>query len=124
MANEISASMGLSFTKGGASESVTVVTTKFTMTGNNYVHETMLVPITAGGTSLQKGSIGTIGWSYFKNLDGSGNSVQILVTQSGSNMVQLYPGEFCMFRFTSGASSPAAIALTSAVYIDYFLIEN
>jgi len=124
MANEISASMSLGFTKNGISESVTVVTTKFTMNGNNFTHNTVLVPTSVGGLALPKGSIGTPGWTYLHNLDTSGNSVQILVASGGSVMTQLYAGEFQMLRFASTDSNPAAIALVSSVYLEVFMIEN
>jgi hypothetical protein len=124
MANEISASLSLSFTKNGITETVNIVTTKFTMNGNNYEHFTMNVPMSGGGTAIPKSSISTIGWVAFKNLDGSGNLVQIMNQVGGSALIQVNAGEFGMVRFASGAPAPAALAITSSVLVDMFLIEN
>lgn len=124
--NEITSSASLSYTnaaKGIATTALSSPPTFFTITGYNVVNSTMNVPTTAGGTAIPLGSVGTLGWSYFKNIDAT-NYVDIMTATSGTAYVRLLPHEFAMFRFTPAITAPAALAHTSSVLMQYMIIEN
>jgi len=124
--NEITSSASLSYTnaaKGIATTALSSPPSFFTVTGYNVVNSTMSVPTTAGGTVIPLGSVGTLGWAYFKNLDAT-NYVEIQTATSGTKFIKLLPHEFCMFRFATTITAPAALANTSAVLMQYMIIEN
>lgn len=124
--NEITSSASLSYTnaaKGIATTALSSPPSFFTVTGYNVNSSTMNVPTTAGGTAIPLGSVGTLGWSYFKNLDAT-NYVDIMTAASGTAFIRLQPHEFAMFRFTPAVVAPAALAHTSAVLMQYMIIEN
>ncbi len=124
--NEITSSASLSYTnaaKGIATTALSSPPSFFSVTGYNVVNSTMNVPTTAGGTAIPLGSVGTLGWSYFKNLDAT-NYLDIMTAASGTAFIRLQPHEFCMFRFTPAVTAPAALAHTSATLLQYMIIEN
>ncbi len=122
--NEITSSASLSYTntaKGIATTALSSPPSFFTVTGYNVNNSTMNVPTSA--TAIPLGSVGTPGWAYFKNLDAT-NYVDIMTATGGTAFIRLQPHEFCMFRFTPAVTTPAAIAHTSAVLVQYMIIEN
>lgn len=126
MANEILASGSLSYTnvaKGISNLSLTEQPSYFTITGYEAQSSTMNVPTTAGGTAIPLGSVGTIGWCFFKNLDPT-NYLDILTAASGTAFLRLLPGEFAICRLTPAITAPAALAHTAATLLQYLILEN
>lgn len=120
MANEITYSALLGFTKAGVSASKGTPNLTMTMTGVNYEEGTMQVPTTAGGTAIPKGSVGTIGKMWVKNKDVT-NFLTILNATSGSALIKVLPGS--EETFYCAAAAPAALADTAIVEMDYLMIE-
>lgn len=118
---EISVAASLSFAKGALADLFQVLTTKFDMTGSVYERRSFAVPTTAGGTALPLGDITTPGWCFMRNNDPT-NFITVLNATSGNAVIKLKAGEFACFRF--GTSTPAVLANTAIVSIDYLLLQD
>lgn len=123
MANEINITINLAVNKGKVSQNPSV-NFKATFTGTNYVQRTMSIPTTAGGTALDVTGLTNLGVGYFKNNDAT-NYVEILsAVSTGTALVRLLPGEGAIFRFAGAITAPAALANTSAVQLEYMILEQ
>jgi hypothetical protein len=124
MANEITVTTQLGFTKtiGGASVSVSRIPASFnlTMTGNYYVYQMQNVATSA--EALYKGDITTPGMLLIRNTDDT-NYVEVGYDDSGFKpLVRLLPnGKWNLFYLTQ--ATPQVQANTGACLIEYFLIE-
>jgi hypothetical protein len=119
MANEITISASLAFSKGGIGSSLSDSALQFDVSGTDYFQGTQGV-----GTSeeaLDIGHITTPGYCYMKNTD-STNFVSVIRATSEGNCIKLKAGEIALFRFE--ATAPFVKADTSDVQIDYLLIED
>ena len=88
-----------------------------TMSGKYAQRKTITVP--TSDTTLDKGSIGTVGWVYIQNLDGT-NYIQI---GDGTNwLIRLNPGD-PPFQGRWDTGTPHVKAHTGACDIDYALFE-
>ena len=115
MANELSITAKLNFSKGGAkvtkAESVSI-----DVTGDAFSHEIQSIP--TSNTALVEGAaVGTPGYYWIKNLD-STNYVTIGLT--GSYAIKLLAGEVALFR---AAGAIFALADTAACLVEYVVIE-
>ena len=119
MANELSISLTLGFSKSNISTTMTSGTQHFTVTGTDYVRQTMSVPTSV--TALPLGGIATPGYCMITNRD-TVNYVEVYTAVAGAAAIKLKPGEWAIFRFTTAA--PAVKANTAAVRIDYLLIAD
>lgn len=93
MASEISLTASLSVYKASVmAEAIgmSIPAGIFTMTGNYYAKDSMLVLTSA--TLIPMGQVITPHWSFFKNLD-STNYIKIRNGASGADVLRLYPGE-------------------------------
>lgn len=119
MANEITASVSLKFSKGGKTASVSKQGIQLTMSGTDYTRHTQTI-----GTSeeaLVLGDVGTLGLMVVTNLDAT-NFVSIRPATGGTNTIKIKAGETQMFRLATAA--PFAIADTGAVEIEVLLLED
>ncbi len=119
MANEITISASLSFSKGGKTASAGRSGLQDDMTGSNYFQGTQTI-----GTSeeaLNKGDIGTPGYIWVRNLDAT-NFVEIRAGSSAADVVKLMPGKMALFYLAS--STPYAIADSGACEIEYLILEE
>lgn len=127
MANEITVGASLAYANAAISIDSIVLAIKspgtFNINGIKFVKNMMSVPTTAGGTAIPLGSVGTLGWACFKNLD-TVHFVEIFNAVSGTKMLRLNAGECFPFRFSQSVTAPAAIADTSAVNMEYLILEN
>lgn len=119
MADEITASLKLSFTKSGVTEEMIVTGLQLDMTGSKYIKNVQ--SIATSETALQKGSVGTPGLCLIKNLDAT-NFVSVRGSTGAANCTKIKPGEAQLFRFSG--SAPYLIADTSPVSVEYLLIED
>jgi hypothetical protein len=81
------------------------------------------IPTTAGGTAIDLGGCTAPGWAFFINRDAN-NYLDILSAVSGTVMARLLPGEFALFRLSTGAQAPAAIAHTASCVLEYCIINT
>lgn len=119
MADELTISALLRFTKGTKDVSFSDQSQQFDVTGTDYIQGTQTV-----GTSeeaLAKGDITTPGYVFIRNLDAT-NFVKVRGATGGVDCVKIKAGEFALFRFAGTA--PFVIADTASCEIEYLLIED
>lgn len=120
MADEATVRVSLSFEKGTVSESKSFGPTTFDVAGDN-----PLCNIQDVGTSEEALLIGDItvgGYLYARNLDAT-NFVEIRPGTGDADLIQLKPGDVCLFRLTPTATAPFVIADTGACRLEYMLLD-
>ena len=115
MSGELSISARLIFDKSSAtvraSDGISV-----DVAGDAYTKQVQSIP--TSNTALDAGAaIGTQGYIYIKNLDGT-NFVSVGIT--GSYSIKLLAGEFALFR---AAAAIFALADTASCLVEYIIIE-
>jgi len=125
MAGELKQVGSITFTKGNVAAHVfNILLHGIDVAGSNYVHETMTVPTTAGGTTIPVGGLGSIGVYVIRNNDLT-NYVDIMsVISTGLVIIHLPPGASCMGYFGSDVTAPAALAHTAPCQIEYMFVEQ
>ena len=119
MANEISASISLSVSKGGAklnrAESISI-----DMTGDSYISGVQSIT-TSGAVLVEADALGTAGYCYIKNIDAT-NFVTVGNAAANTNhVIKLKAGESCLFR----AQQPVYVdADTATCLVEYVIIED
>lgn len=124
MANEITVTGSLGYANSAvsvAAQLLAISASTFTIVGSRYVEGLFSVPTTVNGTAIPIPA-GTLGWAIIKNNDAT-NYVELMSAVSGTVFAKLAPGEVALFRFPSAITAPAAIANTSAVKIQYLILE-
>ena len=118
MANELNASVSLSFLKSDAQVQA-IASSAFDVTGDAYGKIVQEVGTTEEELN-QPGEVGTPGWTYVRNLDDT-NYVEIgCVTTSYT--IKLKAGEFCLFR--ASGSTIYAKANTAACNVEFCVVED
>lgn len=119
MANEITYSSSLSFTKGSVSSNMSANNAVATMAGTNYVRESLAVTTTA--VAIPLGSIGTPGWLIVKNNDVT-NYVEVYTATAGVTFGKVLAGE-TWGPVRISVTAPALKANTATCQCDYLIIE-
>ena len=119
MAEEITLSASLAFSKGGVGSSLADTNLTFDVSGTDYIQGTQGVGIAA--EVLDKGHITAPGYCYMKNTD-STNFVEVIGVNTETATIKIKAGEVAMFRFAS--ASPEVQADTAPVQINYLIIED
>ena len=91
MAKELTLTLNLAFNKSNISTSMASGTQQFTVSGTDYVRETMSVPTSA--TALPLGAVATPGYCVITNKDVV-NYVDVLDSVSGNACIRLLAGEY------------------------------
>ena len=120
MANEITITTSLAFTKGGVGSTLADAGLTFDVSGTDYVQGTQQVGFAAEEV-LDLGDITTPGYCYMKNTDAT-NFVVVRGVAADTITVKLKAGEVALFRH--GGTVPTVQADTAAVQINYLLIED
>ena len=118
MANEISYSGSLSFTKGVESARLSG-SGRADQTGTDYVQATQAIGDSQ--ETLVKGDIGTIGWVAVRNMDDA-LSVQLGAT-TGVYSILLGPGQFFMGPWDTVNVYALGTSASPLTKIEYLLIE-
>jgi hypothetical protein len=122
MANEVTVSVSLAFSKSGKTIEFSKKGKQLDVSGDDYLRRTQVI-----GTSeeaLDIGDIATPGYFIGWNNDTT-NYVSIRSGTGAANCVELKPGgEPVCFRFARGATAPFAIANTANCTIEYLIIED
>ena len=118
MANELTVSIKLTFSKGGAKVSRNF-SDSITVTGDSFNHDIQSVGTTEEQLA-QGADLGTPGVVMILNLD-STNYVEIGST-TGVYDIKLLAGEGCLYRHNS--ATLYAKANTSACLVEYLIIET
>lgn len=117
MANEISISANLTFTKGGASIS-RAEGKQVTVAGDAFTHQVQLIAEASPTALLEGDAIGSPGYIFIKNLDDA-NTVSVGLSTQYS--ISLKPSEFALFR---AAAAIYAQATTADCLVEYVIIEE
>ena len=122
MANEITFSALLAFSKGGRRADFGTVGGQLTMTGTDFVLKTQSIGTTE--EALNIGDITTPGMMCMKNLDSSNAVTLRAASGSGTagNCITIKAGETQLFRL--GSTAPFMIASNAAVEVNYLLLEE
>lgn len=135
MANEISASAGLTYLNTSANipfDSLTFGPLKVSVQKANPGYAKGVVAFgTATGTVIPLGGVGqgTLGWAAIKNND-LVNNVIVFNSVGGVGMLQIQAQEFALFRFNSTITAPAIQAQTagtstaSSVSVGYMILPD
>ena len=118
MANELTLTANLKFEKSTKSAEAGKAGLQIDVAGGDYIAKTQSV-----GTSQEAiviGEITTPGYMFIRNLDGT-NYVEIRDGSSGADVVKVRAGGVALFELAT--ATPFAIANTSAVEIEYTIIE-
>lgn len=118
MANELTLSMSLFFSKGATSISLGVSGLSLNVSGAKIVQCVQNIGASAEAVSI--GDITTPGYMIAVNRDAT-NSISIRMGSGGADVVKLQPGEWAMFRLAS--TTPYAIASASTANLEYLIIE-
>lgn len=124
MADELSLSFSLQFSKGGRyvdTANLSTLGQEIDVSGTDYIHKTQTIGTTA--EALDIGDITTCGWIVVRNLDAT-NYIEIsrATFTTGQGTVKVKAGEKAVFRL--GSNTPYALANSSSVEIQYLLIED
>lgn len=121
MANEITASCALTFSKSPATAAtLSSLNRNFNASGSKYVRNVQTIGFGAV-EALDLGDVGTPGWFYIKNLDAT-NYVEIYTALAGVALLKLKAGEFAVGRFTVAA--PCARANVADCLVEYLIAED
>lgn len=122
MADELSLTVSLSFSKGGAKVR-RVVSKKVTITGDAFVHGFQTLVAASEAELVQLTAVGDPGWVLIINLDET-NFIEVGAT-TGVYTVKILAGEFALFRFAKEQTvTVLALADSGNVDIEYIIIED
>tara|TARA_R100000781_G_scaffold114611_1_gene85878 strand:- start:39 stop:395 length:357 start_codon:yes stop_codon:yes gene_type:complete len=117
MANELKVAISFDFSKGGA-EAIRSESLSIDVAGDSMTHGVQGIP-TGGEVLVESDELGTAGWVYAKNLDGT-NFVTIGSHATDNHAIKLLAGEACVFR---AAGSVYGKADTAACNVEYIIVE-
>lgn len=122
--NEITLSGSLAYEDdAGAADSLEQAEVQATSSGKRYLRAKQNIGTSEEAIGL--GSLATLGWAMFKNLDYT-NFLEIrMASGSGNDHIKVPPRKSAgPFHFGSDVSAPYAIANTAACELDYLIVEQ
>jgi len=119
MADEITVSALLEFSKGGLEVKLNSGVLRLDVSGTKFIHNVQNVGF-AAAEALDLGDMTSPGMCLMINRDTT-NYVSVRAGAAGANTVQILAGEAALFRHAS--ATPFVQADTAAVNIEYVLIE-
>ncbi len=122
MANEITASGSLAYSKNGVADSLARIGLAITMSGDDALHQSQLVGFAAEETLTLNSDASTNGWLLLINRDTT-NFVKVRAATGAADLVKIKAGEFALFRLNTGIT-PYVIADTAAVRLEVLHIED
>jgi hypothetical protein len=131
MANEITLSMSLEFSKtvsgGTVSGKAYKTPTQFTMTGTDYNWTTQTLSTSEEAITL--GEVGSgadsLGWMYAENLSStSAEIIYIRAATGGTNTVAIPAGGAVLFKFPAAVTAPYFIAASGTPVVKFLLLED
>lgn len=122
MANEITVASRLTYEDNDdVSIEMEKLATTYSAGGEKAVKNRLAV--TTSEVAIPLGSVTTLGWCAFRNLDPT-NFIEIRVGTGGTKILKLKPGEQQVFRFGSGVTAPYAIADTGTCDMEYMITQG
>ena len=86
----------------------------------SYSQGSMLVPTTAGGVAVPLGVLPSVGYAHLVNQDPN-NWIHVLNAVSGATIIAQLPPAGGRALVYLGVSAPAAIAISGAAQMEYFI---
>ena len=120
MADELTLRASLSFEKGSKVASLALALSTFDVAGGNALHNVQNVGITEEALLLGDVTVG--GYLIGINRDAT-NFMEIRPGTGAADLIQLKPGDVCLFRLAPGATAPFVIADTGAVEFEYLIVD-
>ena len=120
MANEITLSMSLAYSKDDRTAGLSFAGLQFDVSGNHFIHHVQTVGF-AASEAIVLGEVATPGWIIGINHDDT-NYVDVIGVTAETATGQAKAGEPFFFRFSSAA--PHFQANTAACIVEYLLIED
>lgn len=123
MADEITITAKLAASKSNLSVKRELINRKATLAGSVYYNAVQSIGF-AADEAIAKGDVGTEGWAYFRNLDGT-NFVKIGVKPAATfyPLIRLEAGEPAILRLEPGITIYAQ-ADTGAVALEVMILED
>ncbi len=128
MADEITYTVALRAIKSSIDITRSISNTTADMTGDAYSAGAQSIPTTANGTEITVATaVGTPGWSFFRNLDGT-NFITIGYYNAAtgptySPFITLKAGEACVVRLVADGTTLRALADTASVVLEHIIFE-
>lgn len=119
MANELTVSCSLRFSKSGREVSKSYGGIQIDVSGNAWTFGVQSIGITEEAIDI--GDIGTAGFFIGKNLDAT-NFLELRPGSAAADMVKMKAGEPAMFRLA--LNGPYAIADTAACDLELLIVED
>jgi hypothetical protein len=119
MANELTLTVSLSFSKNGSTEAFSKSGALISVSGDRYIRTVQAIG--TAEEALNKAELGTLGYAICRNLDAT-NFITVRAATGLGTGIKLKPGEYCLFR--CGGSAPYAIADTAPALLEYMLVED
>ena len=119
MANELTVSCSMRFSKSGREASQSYSGIRIDVSGDKITR--VIQEIGTDEEALDVGDIGTAGYVIMKNLDDT-NYIEIRPGTGEADLIKLKAGEVAMFRLA--LNGPYAIANTAACDLEFLLIED
>lgn len=120
MADEITVSASLEFTKGGNSASASYTAISLDMTGTKYTKK--LLDVDAAEEALPLDDASTGGYCILKNTHATA-TVSVRQATGASDLIDIGPGEIALFRLSTDAAAPYVISDTANTEVEYLLLE-
>lgn len=124
MANEITVTMRINVANGSLRHREEPGPIQVNQSGTTAAGGSQSIPTTAAGTAVSVGSVSTLGYAYFRNVDTT-NFVEIGVQVGGTfyPLMRLNAGEAAITRL-SQSTTVYARANNLAVNLQYYILSN
>ena len=121
MADELTLRASISFEKGTKSAAEALAPFTVDVAGGNYLDNVQNVGF-AAEEALLLADITVGGYVWLRNLDAT-NFISVRQGTGTTNMIQLKPGDFALFRLSPDTTAPYVIADTGACELEVLLID-
>ncbi len=120
MAREVSVACSLVFDRPPHYVPFSFPLAYFDVAGKNYIHNTQNIGATEEALLLGDATVG--GWFMAVNRHATA-VISLRQATSASDMVDLKPGEPCLFRLSADATAPFAISTVAGAELEYVLVD-
>lgn len=122
MANELALNLSLVFNKNNITIQEAINSLLITVTGNG-LNSINSYTLTTSDTAIPLGSVSSAGgWLFVRNLDPT-NYITVKSAVSGTVMIRLLPGEFCIFRMDPTITAPSFQAHTGSCVVQFCVFD-
>jgi hypothetical protein len=121
MANELTVSVSLSFSKGRVTASISKAGLQVNVSGTNYTR--LIQNVGTSQEQLLFGDVSTPGYCVLINRDPT-NYIEVRPATGVADLIQLDPNDgVALFKFAADCTAPFVIANTAGCELEILLIE-